>query len=90
MRGESNYGRRYNPPAPAAPLSATRRMLQTRVTHEQHAKAHAMAQELGISVSALLAELIDRAEVDEQGRPTWTSRYAPQRETFDTTTRLSA
>jgi len=54
-------------------------MLQTRVTHEQHAKAHRAAEELGVSVSALLAELIDRMRVDEHGRPTWQqSRYAPK------------
>lgn len=86
------YGRRQggNRPAPTAAMSATRRMLQSRVTYDQHDKAHKMAEALGISVSALLAELIDRAEVDEQGRPAWTSRYAPQQETLDDATRLTA
>jgi hypothetical protein len=88
------YGKRGSREAPGvarAPMSATRRMLQARVTYEQHDKAHVMAEALGISVSALLAELVDRAEVDEHGQPTWTSRYArPQRETTDDTMRLSA
>ncbi|OIQ85546.1 hypothetical protein GALL_326050 [mine drainage metagenome] len=81
MAGERTYGQRRirnAPPAPAAPLSARRRTLQTRVTYAQHAKAHVAAEALGISVSAFLAELIDRMEVDELGRPAWTSRYARQ------------
>lgn len=77
--GERTYGQRKKgnaPPPPAAPLSAKRRTLQSRVTYDQHAKAHAAAEALGISVSALLAELIDRMDVDEHGHPGWTSRYA--------------
>jgi hypothetical protein len=48
------------------------------VTSEQHDKAHLMAEALGISVSALLAELVDRTEIDETGNPGWQSRYAQQ------------
>jgi hypothetical protein len=74
------YGKRKRnemPGASRAPMSPTRRMLQSRVTHEQHAKANRAAEELGISTSALLAELVDRMRVDANGCPTWKSRYAP-------------
>lgn len=58
-------------------MSPTRRMIQSRVTHEQHAKVNRAAEALGISTSALLAELVDRMRVDANGRPAWEkSRYA--------------
>ncbi len=79
MPVKPNYGRRVSSPPPGstrAPYKADRRMLQARVTLEQHAKAHAAAEALGISVSALLAELVDRMKVDAQGQPAWESRYA--------------
>lgn len=58
------------------PYSATRRTLQARVTFEQFDKAHQAAEALGVSLSGLVAELIDRLELDEQGHPGWDSRYA--------------
>lgn len=58
------------------PYSATRRTLQARVTFEQFDKAHRAAEALGVSLSGLMAELIDRLELDEQGHPGWDSRYA--------------
>jgi hypothetical protein len=72
------YGHRFRAPNEGrAPMSATRRMLQTRVNYQQHDKAHQAAEALGISVSALLAELVDRMRVDANGRPAWEkSRYA--------------
>lgn len=82
------YGHRFRAPAPGeghTPMSATRRMLQARVTYDQHAKAHRAAEALGISVSAFLAELVDRLEVDERGGPPWESRYASPADTETTT-----
>jgi len=58
------------------PYSATRRTLQARVTYEQFDKAHRAAEALGVSISGLVAELVDRLELDEHGNPGWTSRYA--------------
>ncbi|MFL6094047.1 MAG: DUF1778 domain-containing protein [Blastococcus sp.] len=75
----ATYGRRATPPAPGRiGVSAGRRTLQARVTPEQHAKAHRAAELLGVSVSAFLADLIEHLEVDETGRPSWESRYAPE------------
>ncbi len=59
------------------PYSATRRTLQARVTYEQFDKAHRAAEALGVSIAGLVAELVDRLELDEHGHPGWTSRYAP-------------
>lgn len=66
-------------------------MIQSRVTHEQHAKVNRAAEAIGISTSALLAELVDRMRVDANGRPTWKSRYAqPSSAAEDDPMRLSA
>lgn len=56
--------------------SGQRITMSTRLTAEQHDKLARTAQNLGISISALLAELVERLEVDEHFDPGWRSRYA--------------
>lgn len=46
-------------------------VLHTRVRAETHAKAHAAARALGISVAEYLATLVERDELDAFGRPCW-------------------
>lgn len=78
----ARYGIRHQSEAPAAKgsedLDATTKkiILTARVTPGVRAKAHDMAAALGISVSALLSELVERAELDESGHPGWESKYA--------------
>ena len=50
--------------------------MSTRLTAGQHDKLARTAQALGVSISALLAELVERLEVDEHFDPGWRSRYA--------------
>lgn len=63
--------------------------MHTRVLPEVYDKAHLMAEELGISLSALLSELVEREQVTERGRPLWDSRYS-KAETQDDALPLSA
>ena len=74
----ANFGQRKKGPAARASAASAQKLhpIQTRLTTAQHQKAHAAAETLGISVSALLAELVDRMELDDHGHPGWTSRYA--------------
>lgn len=51
-------------------------VVTARCTPAIREKANRTAQALGISVSALLCELIERLELDEHDHPGWTSRYA--------------
>jgi hypothetical protein len=43
----------------------------TRLTREEHSKAHRAAAALGVSLSGYLAELVRRDQVDDTGRPVW-------------------
>ena len=51
-------------------------IVTARLSPANKAKAHAIANGLGISLSALLNELVLREEVDEHGHVAWESRYA--------------
>ena len=71
------YGQRATKlPKDEKATKVTRVLLQARVTPEQRVKANDAAKALGISLSAFVAELVDRLEVDEHGHPGWESKYA--------------
>lgn len=72
------YGSRSRVTTTSRPSAGVKITVSARMTDEVHAKAVAMAEDLDISLSALLAELVERAEVDSLGRPTWDSKYAPR------------
>ncbi len=57
-------GTRIRRPAATATIYA-------RVDPDAHAKAHAAAAALGVSVAAYVEQLLARDEVDETGRPVW-------------------
>ena len=73
----AQYGKRQRRPPPH-PIDPARGwvLMQGRVSVESRDKANRAAAALGISTSAFLAELIERLEVDENGHPGWTSKYA--------------
>lgn len=75
----ARYGAPHRGKAAApAPLEDGRKVaLTARLDPTTRAKAVAVSDALGISLSALVAELIDRLEVDNSNRPGWESRYAP-------------
>lgn len=50
--------------------------MSTRLTAGQHEKLARTAETLGVSISALLAELVELLDVDEHFDPGWRSRYA--------------
>jgi hypothetical protein len=85
----ANFGTRKKGPG-STPQRAKRIPVQTRLTSQQHEKARLVAEALGISMSALLAELIDRVEVDETWHPGWTSLYADEAATESAQLSLSA
>jgi hypothetical protein len=63
-------GRRLRRPAATATIYA-------RVNPDAHAKAHAAATALGISVAAYVEQLLARDEVGPDGRPVWWDRPPP-------------
>jgi hypothetical protein len=74
----ARFGSPQRRPIKPLPEDEERKIIITaRVEPALKAKALAAAHELGISLSALLAELIERLEVDETGHPGWESKYAP-------------
>lgn len=77
----ARYGhpqRRSATPPPAPRRSEKKKAtLTARITPEALGKAHLMADALNVSLSALILEMLERAEVDETGHPGWESRYAP-------------
>lgn len=76
----ARYGypqRRTAAPPPPPPTGTKKVTLTARITPEARDKAHLVADALGISLSALVLELLERIEVDAQGHPGWESKYAP-------------
>lgn len=71
------YGSRHRTTQPHRRSTGVKITVSARMTDEVHAKALQMAEHLDISLSALLAELVERSVVDDDGRPTWESKYAP-------------
>jgi hypothetical protein len=74
----ARYGAPHKGKTPApAPLDGRKTGFTVRLDPSTRTKAVAVSDALGISLSALVAELIDRLEVNENNRPGWESRYAP-------------
>ena len=71
------YGSRHRTNTPRQPSAGAKITVSARMTDEVHVKATTIAEGLGISLSALLAELVERAEVDDHGHVAWESKYAP-------------
>lgn len=60
--------------------SPGQKILYSKVAEANHAKASAAAQAMGISLAAYIDLVLEREQVDTEGRPLW----APQeRLTFD-------
>ena len=78
------YGRRntvergYTPPAPAPDHRHGKVRLTALVEPEVHERAHRMAAAAGITASRLLAEMIARQELDENGAPVWIANLVDQ------------
>lgn len=89
MRSMARYGSRHQAqrrrPEPGTKLNVT-----TRMTAESYEKAADVAEALGVSISALLNELVERLEVDDRGNPGWTSRYAAPNDEAQERLELSA
>jgi len=50
-------------------------MVSARLSLDVRKKLEDMADALGISISALISELIERVELNESGHPGWDSKY---------------
>lgn len=71
----ARYGERQKTPDRRG-VAPKRVVVTTRLVEELHEKANRAAEGLDISLTALLAELVERMEVDENGLPPWQSKYA--------------
>jgi hypothetical protein len=69
-RINTKYDTEYRRPQPDGPRYPKVRFIAL-VQPEQHEKAHRAARAMGISGSLFMALMIDRMEVDADGRPVW-------------------
>jgi hypothetical protein len=75
-RGGAPHGRRQSGSGPRAEQTPDRTSYYSGVRLKPGAyhKAHQAAEALNLSLSGYLAELVERDQVDDDGRPLWAER----------------